>query len=93
LLVVQGANDPRVLQADSDALVAALRGRDLPVEYLLLPDEGHVLGIGRGFARQLNNQAVFAAVEGFFARRWGTRYQSETKPEVARRLNEIRVGH
>jgi len=91
LLVVQGANDPRVLQADSDALVAALRERGLPVEYLLLPDEGHVLGIGRGFARQLNNQAVFAAVEVFFARRWGTRFQSETKPEVARRLNEIRV--
>ncbi|HEX2100132.1 MAG TPA: prolyl oligopeptidase family serine peptidase, partial [Candidatus Synoicihabitans sp.] len=91
LLVVHGANDPRVLQADSDALVAALSERGQPVEYLLLPDEGHVLGVGRGFARQINNQAVLAAVERFFAQRWGTRYQAEMKPEVARRLEEIRV--
>jgi hypothetical protein len=61
------------------------------VEYLVLPDEGHVLGIGRGFSRQINNQAVFAAVETFFAQHWGTRAQEEMKPEVARRLKEIRV--
>lgn len=91
LLIVHGANDPRVRQADSDALVAALSERGLPVEYLLLPDEGHVLGIGRGFARQINNQAVFAAVEAFFAQRWRTRYQQAMKSEVARRLKEITV--
>lgn len=93
LLIVQGANDPRVLKADSDTLVAALNERGRPVEYLVLPDEGHVLGIGRGFARQLNNQAVFAAVEAFFAQRWGTRYQRDTSPEVAQRLKQIRVAH
>lgn len=91
LLIIQGANDPRVRQADSDALVAALRKRGLPVEYLLLPDEGHVLGIGKGFARQVNNQAVFAEVEAFFAKRWGTRHQQGMAPEVAQRLKEIRV--
>jgi dipeptidyl aminopeptidase/acylaminoacyl peptidase len=91
LLIVHGANDPRVLQADSDALVAAVRNRGLPVEYLVLPDEGHVLGVGRGFARQVNNQAVSAATEAFLAQRLGTRYQSELKPEVAQRLKEIRV--
>ena len=41
LLVVQGANDPRVLQAESDELVAAVRARGVPVEYLLFEDEGH----------------------------------------------------
>jgi dipeptidyl aminopeptidase/acylaminoacyl peptidase len=91
LLIVHGANDPRVRQADSDALVAALSDRGRPVEYLLLPDEGHVLGIGRGFVRQLNNQAVIAAVEAFFAQRWGMRYQEAMMPEVAQRLKEIRV--
>jgi dipeptidyl aminopeptidase/acylaminoacyl peptidase len=91
LLVVHGANDPRVLLSDSDALVAALSDRGRPVEYLVLPDEGHVLGIGKGFARQLNNQAILAAVEAFFAHRWGTPYQAEMKPEVAQRLKEIQV--
>jgi dipeptidyl aminopeptidase/acylaminoacyl peptidase len=41
LLVVQGANDPRVLQIESDELVAALRRQGVPVEYLLFTDEGH----------------------------------------------------
>lgn len=41
LLVVQGANDPRVLQVESDELVAAVRRNNVPVEYVLFPDEGH----------------------------------------------------
>lgn len=41
LLVVQGANDPRVLQAESDEIVAAARANGVPVEYVLFPDEGH----------------------------------------------------
>lgn len=41
LLVVQGANDPRVLQVESDELVAAVRANDVPVEYVLFDDEGH----------------------------------------------------
>lgn len=48
LLVVQGANDPRVLQVESDELVAAVRANDVPVEYVLFPDEGH------GFLRKQN---------------------------------------
>lgn len=47
-LVVQGANDPRVLQVESDEIVAAVRANDVPVEYLLFPDEGH------GFLRKEN---------------------------------------
>ena len=51
LLVVQGANDPRVKKAESDQIVIALRDRGFPVEYLVAPDEGH------GFARPVNNMA------------------------------------
>ena len=48
MLVVQGANDPRVLQVESDELVAAVRANNVPVEYVLFPDEGH------GFLRRQN---------------------------------------
>jgi dipeptidyl aminopeptidase/acylaminoacyl peptidase len=48
MLVVQGANDPRVLQVESDELVAAVRENEVPVEYVLFPDEGH------GFRRREN---------------------------------------
>ena len=48
MLVVQGANDPRVLQVESDELVAAVRANNVPVEYVLFPDEGH------GFQRRDN---------------------------------------
>lgn len=48
LLVVQGANDPRVLQVESDELVAAVRANNVPVEYVVFPDEGH------GFLRKEN---------------------------------------
>lgn len=41
LLVVQGANDPRVLQVESDELVAAVQANEVPVEYLVFADEGH----------------------------------------------------
>ena len=48
LLVVQGANDPRVLQVESDELVAAVKKNNVPVEYVLFPDEGH------GFTKRKN---------------------------------------
>ncbi len=48
LLVVQGANDPRVLKVESDELVAAVRANNVPVEYVVFPDEGH------GFLRKQN---------------------------------------
>jgi dipeptidyl aminopeptidase/acylaminoacyl peptidase len=41
MLVVQGANDPRVLQVESDELVAGIQANEVPVEYLVFPDEGH----------------------------------------------------
>ena len=41
LIVLQGANDPRVLQVESDEMVAAVRANGVPVEYVLFEDEGH----------------------------------------------------
>ena len=85
LLVAQGANDPRVKKAESEQIVIALRDRGFPVEYILAPDEGH------GFARPVNNMALFAAAEKFFARHIGGRYQETMTPEVEARLKEITV--
>ncbi len=48
VLVVQGANDPRVLQVESDEMVAAIKANNVPVEYILFPDEGH------GFRKKVN---------------------------------------
>jgi dipeptidyl aminopeptidase/acylaminoacyl peptidase len=55
LLVVQGANDPRVLQVESDELVAAVRANGVPVEYVVFPDEGH------GFSKKENQIAASQA--------------------------------
>ncbi|WP_375416708.1 S9 family peptidase [uncultured Hymenobacter sp.] len=85
LLVVQGANDPRVNKAEADQLVVALRERNYPVQYLLAPDEGH------GFARPVNNLAMLAAAEKFLAQHLHGRYQTTMSPAVAQRLQEITV--
>ncbi len=61
LLVVQGANDPRVLQVESDELVAAVRKNGAPVEYLLFPDEGH------GFLKRENRIAASEAYVKFLS--------------------------
>jgi hypothetical protein len=85
LLVIQGANDPRVNKREADQIVIALRDRNYPVEYLVAPDEGH------GFARPINNMAMFATIEKFLAKHLGGRYQESMTPEVAQRLKEISV--
>jgi dipeptidyl aminopeptidase/acylaminoacyl peptidase len=85
LLVVQGANDPRVNKREADQIVIALRDRGFPVEYIVAPDEGH------GFQRPVNNMAMFAAAEKFFASYLNGRYQEDMKPEVAARQKEITV--
>ncbi len=85
LLVIQGANDPRVKKAESDQIVVALRERGFPVEYIVAPDEGH------GFARPVNNMALFASAEKFLAKHLSGRYQESMTPEVTTRLAEITV--
>jgi len=85
LLVVQGANDPRVNKRESDQIVIALRDRNYPVEYLVAPDEGH------GFQRPVNNLAMVATSEKFLAKHLGGRYQTSVTDAVAKRLSEITV--
>ena len=85
LMVVQGKNDPRVNVRESDQIVAAVRDNHKPVQYLVAPDEGH------GFARPINNLAMFAATEKFFAQYLHGRYQQEMPAEVAAKLQEITV--
>ncbi len=85
LMVVQGANDPRVNKAESDQIVVALRDRGFPVTYLVAPDEGH------GFARPVNNKAMIAAAEKFLAAHLGGRFQESMTADVATRLKEITV--
>jgi dipeptidyl aminopeptidase/acylaminoacyl peptidase len=62
LLVLQGANDRRVLAAESDEMVAAVRARGVPVEYLLFADEGH------GFAKRDNRMRGYRAMLDFLTR-------------------------
>ncbi len=61
LLIGQGENDPRVKQAEADQIVEAMKEKDIPVTYVLYPDEGH------GFARPENNLSFFAVAEAFLA--------------------------
>ena len=67
LLIGQGANDPRVKQAESDQIVKAMQAKNIPVTYVLFPDEGH------GFARPENSKAFNAVTEGFLAQCLGGR--------------------
>ena len=62
LLVLQGANDPRVLQAESDDIVAAVKKNGVPVEYIVFPDEGH------GFTKKLNQIKAYGATLTFLDR-------------------------
>lgn len=70
LLIGQGANDPRVKQAESDQIVDAMRSKGIPVTYVLFPDEGH------GFARPPNSLAFFAVTEQFLAQHLGGRAEA-----------------
>lgn len=67
LLIAQGANDPRVKQAEADQIVDAMKSRKLPVTYVLYPDEGH------GFARPQNRISFYAVAEGFLSKCLGGR--------------------
>jgi dipeptidyl aminopeptidase/acylaminoacyl peptidase len=67
LLIGQGANDPRVNVNESQQIVDALKAKNIPVTYVLFPDEGH------GFARPQNNIAFNAVAENFLARCLGGR--------------------
>ncbi len=77
LLIGQGANDPRVRQAESDQIVQAMAARGIPVTYALFPDEGH------GFVRPANRMAFWALAESFLARCLGGRQEPFTAQDLA----------
>jgi dipeptidyl aminopeptidase/acylaminoacyl peptidase len=69
LLIGQGANDPRVKQAEADQILAAMEAKKIPVTYVLYPDEGH------GFARAPNRTSFYAVAEAFLSQCLGGRFE------------------
>jgi len=69
ILIAQGMKDVRVVAAESEQMVSALKQRSVPVTYLTFPDEGH------GFSRPENRLAFYAVTEAFLARHLGGRFQ------------------
>ena len=59
VMVLQGANDPRVLQVESDEMVEAIRSAGVPVEYVIFPDEGH------GFVKKENEIKAYSQIREF----------------------------
>ncbi len=86
LLIAQGANDPRVKQAESEQIVAAMKKHGLPVTYALFPDEGH------GFARPENSIAFWAVTEAFLSAHLGGYYLPISKAELEASSMEIKAG-
>ena len=62
-MILQGANDPRVLQIESDEMVEAIKKQNVPVEYVVFPDEGH------GFRKKKNqitsNEKILAFLDKY----------------------------
>ncbi len=85
LLVVQGANDPRVKKAESEQIVVAMRELGRDVEYILAEDEGH------GFSGDENRVALAVAMERFFAKHLAGRYQEGMPEEIATTLAALTV--
>jgi dipeptidyl aminopeptidase/acylaminoacyl peptidase len=69
ILVAQGANDPRVKQAEAEQIVAAMKEKGIDHQYLLFPDEGH------GFAKPENRLRYYSEAEKFLAKHLGGRYE------------------
>jgi dipeptidyl aminopeptidase/acylaminoacyl peptidase len=69
LLIGQGANDPRVTQLEADQIVEAMQAKNIPVTYVLYPDEGH------GFVREENRSSFNAVTEAFLAEHLGGQYE------------------
>lgn len=86
LLIAQGKNDPRVKEAESEQIVAAMKQHNLPVSYVLFPDEGH------GFARPANSIAFYAVAEAFLSAHLGGVYAPITKDELAATTMIVKEG-
>jgi dipeptidyl aminopeptidase/acylaminoacyl peptidase len=86
LLIAQGQNDPRVKEAESEQIVAAMKRAGLPVTYVLFPDEGH------GFARPENMIAFTAVTEAFLSAHLGGSYLPITPDEAKATSMQIKEG-
>jgi dipeptidyl aminopeptidase/acylaminoacyl peptidase len=90
LLIGQGANDPRVNKREADQIVDAMKAKNIPVTYVLFPDEGH------GFARPTNNIAFNAVAENFLQPCLGGRAEpigDSLKPSSAQILYGEQYAH
>ena len=85
LLIVQGANDPRVTKLEADQLAIALRDRGIDVKYILAENEGH------GFANPDNRMALYRSMELFLAECLGGRVQEEIDPAVTAQIESMTV--
>jgi len=85
LLIVQGANDPRVTKRESDQLAIALRKRGVAVQYLVAGNEGH------GFANPDNRLVLYHTMDQFFARYLGGRSQTPVPGNVESRARTMTV--
>lgn len=86
LLIGQGANDPRVKKSESDQIVKAMQAKNIPVSYVVFPDEGH------GFARPENDIAFFAVTEAFLSVHLGGWFQPIAPSELAASSMQIEAG-
>ena len=86
LLIGQGANDPRVKQAEADQIVAAMQKKNIPVTYVLYSDEGH------GFARPENKTSFNAVAEAFLAKHLGGRNEPMSEDMCAGSTIAIPTG-
>lgn len=77
LLIGQGANDPRVKQAEADQIAFSMKEKGIPVEYVLYPDEGH------GWARPENRIDFNGRAELFLAKHLGGRAEPFVEVEGA----------
>lgn len=86
LLIVQGANDPRVTKRESDQLATALHQRGVKVQYLVAANEGH------GFLNPDNRLALYHTMDRFFAQYLGGRSQAKVPAEVDARIRAMTVN-
>lgn len=85
LMLIQGANDPRVTQVESDNIATLMHKKSLPVEYVLAEDEGH------GFQKRNNKLAFIIAMERFFSKHLGGKISNNVSPELETHLANLMV--
>ncbi|MBE6447335.1 MAG: S9 family peptidase [Alphaproteobacteria bacterium] len=86
LLVFQGKNDPRVVKAESDQIVQALKDKNRPVVYVLYPDEGH------GFHKEQNIKSYIALTEKFLSKFLGGWFEPYTESDLKGSSHQILEG-